>query len=107
MFWAAGGRRAVRGCFGAVNAPRKKLLGWSSGNDSAWSLGVLHDDPAIELVGLVTTVNAEFDRVAMHAVRRTLLEAQAVAVGLALYTVEIPNPCSNEEYAAAVGRFVE
>ena len=90
-----------------MSARRKTLLGWSSGKDSAWSLGVLRDDPTIEPVGLVTTVNAAFDRVAMHAVRRALLEAQAAAVGLALYTVEIPYPCSNEEYAAAMGAFVD
>ena len=90
-----------------MSRPCRTLLAWSSGKDSVWTLRALRDDPAIATVGLVTTVNAEFDRVAMHAVRRTLLEAQAAAVGLALYTVEIPYPCSNEEYAAAMGAFVE
>ncbi len=57
-------------------------------------------------MGLLTTVNAAFDRVAMHGVRRALLEAQASALGLPLHVVELPWPCSNEVYeqrmAAAV-----
>jgi uncharacterized protein (TIGR00290 family) len=51
-----------------------------------------------EVVGLLTTFNEVADRVAMHAVRRTLVKAQAVATGLPLHAVELPWPCSNEEY---------
>src|SRR5439155_9919627 len=58
--------------------------------------------PDVEVVGLLTTVNRAHDRVAMHAVRRTLLEAQAEAAGLPLLTVPIPHPCSNEDYEAAM-----
>ncbi len=50
--------------------------------------------------GLLTTTNAAFDRVAMHAVRRRLLEAQAAATGLTLHVVPLPWPCSNEQYEA-------
>jgi len=77
---------------------KRVLLSWSSGKDSAWSLHVLRQDPSLKVVGLLTTVNEAFDRVAMHAVRRELLEAQAEAAGLPLQTVSIPWPCSNEEY---------
>jgi uncharacterized protein (TIGR00290 family) len=81
------------------NRPRKRvLLSWSSGKDSAWTLHVLRRDPAIELCGLITTLNAEFDRVAMHGVRRAVLEAQAAAAGLPLWIVPLPWPCSNEIY---------
>jgi uncharacterized protein (TIGR00290 family) len=73
-------------------------LSWSSGKDSAWSLHVLRQDPSIEVVALVTTLNQQFDRVAMHAVRRELLELQAESAGLPLWTVPLPWPCSNEEY---------
>lgn len=52
----------------------------------------------IEIVGLVTTINAQFDRIAMHGVRRELLEAQARSAGLPLWTVPLPWPCSNAEY---------
>jgi uncharacterized protein (TIGR00290 family) len=75
-------------------------LSWSSGKDSAWSLHVLRQDPRIEVVALVTTLNEEFDRVAMHAVRRELLELQAEAVGVPLWTVPLPWPCSNQQYEA-------
>jgi uncharacterized protein (TIGR00290 family) len=89
--------------------PRPKaLLAWSSGKDSAWTLHVLRQQGEVDVVGLLTTVNRAFDRVAMHAVRRELLAAQAAAVALPLLTVEIPYPCSNDEYeaamAAAIGR---
>ena len=50
------------------------------------------------VVGLLTTFNEEFDRVAMHAVRRELVEAQAGAVGLPLVPVMLPYPCPNEVY---------
>ncbi len=84
----------------------KALLSWSTGKDSAWSLHVLRQRPDVEVVGLFTTVNAAFDRVAMHAVRRRLLEAQAAAAGLPLHVIEIPWPCPNEAYEAALGAFV-
>jgi uncharacterized protein (TIGR00290 family) len=77
---------------------KRVLLSWSSGKDSAWSLHVLRQDPSLEVVGLLTTLNEAFDRVAMHAVRRELLEAQAVATGLPLQVIPIPWPCSNEQY---------
>jgi uncharacterized protein (TIGR00290 family) len=77
---------------------KRVLLSWSSGKDSAWTLHTLQRDPAIELCGLLTTVNAEFDRVAMHGVRRAVLEAQAAAAGLPLWVAPLPWPCSNEIY---------
>ena len=78
------------------------LLSWSSGKDSAWALHVLRADPRVELVGLLTSVNQTLSRVAMHAVREGLLEAQAAALGLPLTKVYIPQPCSNAEYEAAM-----
>ena len=80
----------------------KVLLCWSSGKDSAWALHELRRDGNLEVVGLVTTVNAKRARVAMHAVRLELLERQAAALGLPLHTVFIPEPCSNEAYDAAM-----
>jgi uncharacterized protein (TIGR00290 family) len=81
---------------------KRVLLSWSSGKDSAWTLHTLRKDEGIEVVGLLTTVNAEFDRVSMHAVRRELLERQAEAAGLDLWIGELPFPCSNEQYEAAM-----
>ena len=56
----------------------------------------------MEVCGLLTTVNSRHDRVAMHAVRRLLLEEQAAAVGHPLHVVEIPWPCPNEAYEEAM-----
>ena len=80
----------------------KTLLSWSSGKDSAWSLHVLKTGQEVEVVGLLTTVNEVHSRIAMHAVRVELLEVQAKAVGLPLWKVSIPSPCSNAEYEAAM-----
>lgn len=86
------------------------LLSWSSGKDSAWSLHVLRERAEFEVVGLLTTLNEAADRVAMHAVRRELLEAQAAAADLPLVAVDLPWPCSNADYeermAAACARAV-
>jgi uncharacterized protein (TIGR00290 family) len=76
----------------------KVALSWSSGKDSAWALHLLRERPDIEVVALITTFNSEANRVAMHAVRRGLVEAQAERTGLPLWSVELPWPCSNLEY---------
>ncbi|GAC1394902.1 MAG: ATPase [Thermoanaerobaculia bacterium] len=81
---------------------RRTILSWSSGKDSAWSLHVLRSDPRYEVVAMLTTITREFDRVAMHGVRRELLEAQAAAAALPLWKLEIPTPCSNDDYDAVM-----
>lgn len=85
----------------------KILLSWSSGKDSAWALHVLQQRHPGAVAALLTTVNAAMDRVAMHGVRRELLDAQAQAAGLPLRVVHIPHPCPNEIYEermrAAIG----
>jgi uncharacterized protein (TIGR00290 family) len=77
---------------------REVLLSWSSGKDSAWTLHLLRQQPEIGVVALFTTFNSAADRVAMHAVRRALVEAQAERTGLPLWAVELPWPCSNQDY---------
>jgi uncharacterized protein (TIGR00290 family) len=79
---------------------KRVLLSWSSGKDCAWTLHRLRQRGEYEVIGLLTTLNAEFDRVAMHGTRRTVLEAQAKAAGLPLWVVPLPWPCSNEIYEA-------
>lgn len=59
---------------------------------------MLQRDPEVEVCGLLTTLNTEFDRVAMHGTRRAVLEAQAAAAGLPLWVVPLPWPCTNEIY---------
>ena len=90
-----------------MSARPKALLCWSSGKDSAWTLHVLRQRADVDVVGLLTTVNRAYERVAMHAVRLALLQAQADAVGLPLWQVPIPSPCSNQDYEAAMGKAVQ
>ena len=77
---------------------RRVLLSWSSGKDSAWALHRLVREDDVAVVGLLTTFNESADRVAMHAVRRELVEAQAAATRVPLWPVLLPWPCSNAEY---------
>ncbi len=79
---------------------KRVLLSWSSGKDCAWALHLLRRQRDLEVVALLTTLNTEFDRVAMHGTRRAVLEAQAAAAGLPLWIVPLPWPCSNEIYEA-------
>jgi uncharacterized protein (TIGR00290 family) len=80
------------------------LLSWSSGKDSAWALHLLRKTNEYEIVGLLTTFNRAADRVAMHGVRRSLVRAQAEAVGIPLWEVDLPWPCSNDDYEFAMKR---
>ena len=77
---------------------KKVLLSWSSGKDSAWTMHLLRQNADVQVAALVTSFNSEANRVAMHAVRRALVEAQAERAGLPLWSVELPSPCSNAEY---------
>ncbi|MPZ16692.1 MAG: ATP-binding protein [Luteitalea sp.] len=76
------------------------LVSWSSGKDSAWMLHVLREQGGLEIGGLLTTLNEAFERVAMHGVRRVLVEAQAAAARLPLRLVPLPWPCTNDMYEA-------
>ena len=78
--------------------PAKAWVSWSSGKDSTFALHAARQDDALEVVGLLVTFNGDADRVAMHAVRRVLVEAQARRLGLPLHMVELPSPCPNEVY---------
>lgn len=77
-------------------------MAWSSGKDSAWALHEIRQRGEFEVVALLTTINRTHHRVAMHAVRETLVEMQAAAAGLPLVKVPIPSPCSNEIYEQAM-----
>ena len=86
---------------------KKCLISWSTGKDSAWMVHVLRRQGGIELAGVLTTVNEKYQRVAMHAVRVELLQAQADALGLPLWQIPIPSPCPNEVYERAMAAAVE
>lgn len=82
----------------------KALIAWSSGKDSAWALHTVRQAGEVEVVGLLTTVTTEFERVSMHAVRETLLDQQAEMLGLPCHKVRIPWPCPNERYESEMAR---
>ena len=86
---------------------QRALLSWSSGKDSAWALHRVLKEGKLDVVGLLTTINATHERVAMHAVRTELLRAQAASAGIPLWEVAIPSPCSNAEYEHAMGLAME
>jgi uncharacterized protein (TIGR00290 family) len=77
---------------------KKVLLSWSSGKDSVWALHLLRQQPDFEVVALLTSFNSAAGRVAMHAVRRELVDAQAARTGILQWSVDLPWPCSNAEY---------
>ena len=86
---------------------KRVLLSWSSGKDSAWALHMLRKQPELQVVALLTTFNSAADRVAMHAVRRTLVKLQAERTGIPLWEVELPWPCSNDDYECRMRAVVE
>jgi uncharacterized protein (TIGR00290 family) len=86
---------------------KRVLVSWSSGKDSAWTLGVLRRQSDVELVGLLTSFNQAVGRVAIHAVRRELVDRQAAAVGLPLWSVQLPWSCPNDVYEARMREAVE
>ncbi|HTR51896.1 MAG TPA: hypothetical protein VMJ10_14370 [Kofleriaceae bacterium] len=79
------------------------LVSWSSGKDSAYALAEIRRAGQLEIAGLLTTFTTTYDRVAMHGVRRELVQRQAQAVGTLLFAVELPSPCSNEAYECVLG----
>lgn len=83
------------------------LLSWSSGKDAAWALHLLRQRGEVEVVGLLTTLNATHQRVAMHAVRDALLEDQARAAGLPLWKIPLPWPCPNDAYEALMSAVMD
>ena len=80
---------------------RQTLLSWSGGKDAAWTLQALRASGAFEVVALLTTVTSEYERIAMHGIRRELLQAQARAVGLPVIQARIPPQCDNATYEAS------
>jgi uncharacterized protein (TIGR00290 family) len=82
--------------------PREPIvLSWSGGKDSSLALAALRADPRYDVVALLTSITAGYDRVSIHGIRRTLVEAQAAHAALPLLEVTLQPQCSNEQYEAA------
>jgi uncharacterized protein (TIGR00290 family) len=83
------------------------VLAWSGGKDSSLALAALRSDPTVELVALLTTITGEFDRISMHGVRRSILDAQVASLGLPLVESTIPPAASNASYEDAFAQSLE
>ena len=82
-------------------------LAWSGGKDSSLALAALRSDPTVEVVSLLTTVTGDYDRISIHGVRRTILEAQVSALGLPLIRATIPAAATNDVYESAFASALE
>jgi uncharacterized protein (TIGR00290 family) len=81
--------------------PRQVVLSWSGGKDSALALQALRNNPAIDVVALLTSVTRDYERISVHGVRRSLLESQAKRLRLPLFTIELEPATTNEKYEEA------
>ena len=80
--------------------PPNALISWSSGKDSAWALHESRNEGVLDIVGVLTTITQPYGRVSMHGVRESVLAQQVERLGLPLYQVYLPSPCSNDIYQA-------
>jgi uncharacterized protein (TIGR00290 family) len=78
------------------------VLLWSGGKDSMLALRSIREAGRLQVCALLTTMTEGYDRISIHGVRRSLLQAQAAALGLPLRTAEIPKACSNADYEAVM-----
>ena len=76
---------------------KRALLSWSGGKDCAWAIERLRGTD-VQLEGLLTSITEQADRVAMHGVRRELIEEQARSIGIPLWIAPLPWPCPNHRY---------
>ena len=84
------------------------MVSWSSGKDSAWALHTLRQRPErYEVRGIFTTVTETFDRISIHSTPRWVLKLQSERLGLPLYEIAIPSPCTNAQYEAAMQAFLD
>jgi uncharacterized protein (TIGR00290 family) len=78
--------------------PTPVVFSWSAGKDSALGLWTLLQDPAFEVLAILTTLTEGYQRVSMSGVREELLDCQAERLGLPLVKVWIPPTCPNSVY---------
>ena len=77
-------------------------MSWSGGKDSALARNSLRQSGEFEVVALLTTLTREYDRIAMHGVRRELLVAQAESICLPLAEAWITAGAGSDEYESAM-----
>jgi uncharacterized protein (TIGR00290 family) len=77
---------------------KKAVLFWSGGKDSAMALHRLKQDPLIEIMGLVTTLNSDFKRISMHGINENVLDRQAEQLGFPIIKMWVSNQPDNNSY---------
>jgi uncharacterized protein (TIGR00290 family) len=77
------------------------VLSWSGGKDSALALDALLRDPEVEVSGLLTSITRDYDRISVHGVRRSMLEAQVERLGLPLFEISLLPVSTNDTYETA------
>lgn len=80
---------------------REVIVSWSGGKDSALALQALRNDSSVRVIGLLTSVTRDYDRISVHGVRRSLLEAQVERLNLPLFEIALDAKCTNKAYEAA------
>jgi len=88
-------------------ARKSVVLSWSGGKDSALALDALLQDPDVQVVGLLTSITTDYDRISVHGVRRSMLEAQMERLGLPMFEIPLPSMCTNDAYEAAFHKTLE
>jgi uncharacterized protein (TIGR00290 family) len=83
------------------------VLSWSGGKDSALALDALLQDSDVQVVGLLTSITTDYDRISVHGVRRSMLEAQMERLGLPMFEIPLPSKCTNDAYEAAFHKTLE
>ena len=86
---------------------RAALLSWSGGKDAAWTLHAARTRGLLDVVGLVTTVTEEYDRISMQGIRVDVLQAQARAVGLPVIQARMPSSADNATYQTCFAEALE
>lgn len=77
------------------------LLSWSGGKDAAWTLHALRQRGEFDVVGLLSTITDEYERISMQGIRVDVLQAQAAAAGLPVIEARIPRHADNDAYIAS------
>jgi len=84
----------------------KAIVLWGGGKDSTLALYEIQRTDDYEIIGLLTTLTKDYDRISFHGVRRILLEQQANSLGFPLKKVFISNKASMEEYECKMGEIL-
>ena len=69
--------------------PIKTYFNWSTGKDSALALYYLLQNIDYSVDCVFTSVNAHYNRVSMHGLRKELLEQQVTAIGIPSKIIEL------------------